>query len=108
VAGGAVVNVSVLLYVPALALPGMTIARLGLPPGSAAKSHSPWPVPAGALSIVTGVVLSTCAARFTGPLVAGLPVALVAVPGVSVIDAPVPAAVGEPLTVGALALTLTL
>jgi hypothetical protein len=88
----------------------MTIARLPVPavPASAAKSHSPWPVPAGAFSIVAGVLVSVWGEAATGPVVAVLPDAAVAVAGVSVIEPPVPAADVEPLTVGALAAAVTL
>ena len=103
-------KVRVLLYSPGLALPGITIARLpvSVVPGSAVKSHSPWPLPAGAFSIVAGVVLSVCGELAVGPMLAGLPGAAVAVAGVSVMVAPVPAAAVLPLTVGAVAETVTL
>jgi hypothetical protein len=98
------VYVSVLLYVPALASPGITTARLGVVV-SAAKSHSPWPVFAAAVSIVTAVVLSTCAPAATGPIVAELPALAAAVVGVSVSDPPVPTE--PPVSVGPLAATVT-
>ncbi|MGZ6569214.1 MAG: hypothetical protein ACXVE9_17690 [Solirubrobacteraceae bacterium] len=101
-------NVSVLLYAPALASPGMTTANDLVEPESAAKSHSPWPVVAGALSIVAAVVLSTYADSATGPVLAGFKDAAVAVLGVSVMDEPVPMVCPVPLTVGSLAATVTL
>src|ERR1700745_1098676 len=85
----------------------MTTASDLVAPESALKSHSPCPVPAGAFSIVVGVVLSVCANAATGPMPGGLPVAAVAVIGVSVSDPPVPAAPVEPLTGGALAAAVT-
>ena len=108
VTAGAVVNVSVLVYAPALASPGITTASDLVEPESAAKSHSPWPVPAGAFSIVAGVELSVCAEAATGPVLAGFRAAAVAMLGVSAIDEPVPAPAGEPLTLGSVAATVTL
>jgi hypothetical protein len=70
-------------------------------PESALKSHSPCPVPGGAFSIVAGFGLSVCAGAGSGPVLGGLPVAAVAMLGVSVSDPPVPAAEVELLTVGA-------
>jgi hypothetical protein len=72
--------VSVLLNAPALAWPEMSIARLPVPapPESAAKSHSPCPVPARAFSIVAGVVLSLGADPAAGPVQARVPDAALA------------------------------
>jgi hypothetical protein len=71
------------------------------------KSHSPCPVSGGAFSMVAGVALRVCAGAGTGRCW-GVPVAAVAMIGVSVSDPSVPAAAVEPLTVGALAATVTL
>jgi hypothetical protein len=89
----------------------MVTAKLLVAPASAAKFHSPCPVPGLAFSIVLAVGASSCGDEATGPVPAGLPlaaVAAVAVVGVSVSDPPVPAADREPSTVGAVAETVTL
>ncbi len=102
------VNVSVLLYAPALASAGISRPRLRVGPASAANCHSPWPLPGAASTIVTAFVLSSCRGSGTGPTAAGLPGAAGGVRGVSVSAPPVPAADVEPLTVGSLVATVTL
>jgi len=102
--------VRVLLYAPLLASPGITIARLPVPvllcrrgspirPGRCqlGRSRSWW---ARRLAFVGELAI--------GPVLAGLPGAALAVLGVSVMVAPVPAAAVLPLTVGSVAETVTL